>query len=431
MIKVIDAICGAGKTSYAIQLMNETSFRKKGIIINPKKYIYVTPFLSEVERIVNNTEAKFSEPTGLKGSKYEHVKKLVEAEENIVMTHELFSRLDEDILSDIQLSGYNLIMDEVANVLDQISISHQDLEYLLQLKVIEVSENGKVTWLDEEYNIYDADARFRDIKVLADKDNLYLERNVAMFWIMDVKSFTCFKDVYILTYMFDGQLQKYYYDLFNLEYQKCSVVSKDGRYELVEYNKNIEPRAKIKDLLNVYEDKITKGRASTLNSNYIEKTNKQDKFILSKSWFRKSQTKEIEQLNKNLYNYFKNINSVPVSDLYWTTSKNYAVKLKNAKTKLNVKDDRTKDNFLPMNARATNNYAHCTAMAYVYNRFMNPLEKSFFENRGVKVNQDLLAVSDLVQFLFRGCIRNDEPMDCYIPAPRMRQLLYDWMEFKI
>ncbi|MHA4067886.1 hypothetical protein ACX16W_22875 [Bacillus cereus] len=52
-VKVIDAICGAGKTSYAIQYMNEHK---------DKLFIYVTPFLTEVERIKEQTIQEFFEP---------------------------------------------------------------------------------------------------------------------------------------------------------------------------------------------------------------------------------------------------------------------------------------------------------------------------------------------------------------------------------
>ena len=41
-IKIIDSIMGSGKTSWAIQEMNKN---------NDKSYIYITPFLSAVERI--------------------------------------------------------------------------------------------------------------------------------------------------------------------------------------------------------------------------------------------------------------------------------------------------------------------------------------------------------------------------------------------
>ena len=41
-INVVDSIMGAGKTSYAIQMMTERT---------EDKFMYVTPFLDEVSRI--------------------------------------------------------------------------------------------------------------------------------------------------------------------------------------------------------------------------------------------------------------------------------------------------------------------------------------------------------------------------------------------
>ncbi|QPW59134.1 hypothetical protein IRP63_13840 (plasmid) [Clostridium botulinum] len=56
-INIIDAICGAGKTQYAIQMMNNSN-----VIEN--KFIYITPFLKEVDRVKKSvTTRKFYEPT--------------------------------------------------------------------------------------------------------------------------------------------------------------------------------------------------------------------------------------------------------------------------------------------------------------------------------------------------------------------------------
>ena len=33
----------------------------------------------------------------------------------------------------------------------------------------------------------------------------------------------------------------------------------------------------------------------------------------------------------------------------------------------------------------------------------------------------------MIQFLFRGCIRDDKPMELYIPSSRMRNLLIGWL----
>lgn len=437
---VIDAMCGAGKTSYAIQMMNDSyqqglevveGFGENSIIDKSDRFIYVTPFLDEVERVKKETVIDISSPMN-KPTKSNHVDTLVHYGNNIVMTHELFARLTVDTLSEIESQGYTLIMDEVANVLQQVNISKRDIEVLVSSGLIEIEESGKVNWIDEDYNSSEYDGqrfnRFNDIKILAEKDNLYIQNGAAMFWIMDVQSFYSFNEVYILTYLFDGQIQKYYYDMYGLDYDKKSVIKQNDKYILTNYDASKENREKIEKLLNIYEDGISEtGRKSYLNSNF---TNKVTNWDLSSGWLERASEEQIEQLKRNLYTYFRNQYDTANKKLFWTTTKSMAETIKTKKTTYNKNNDRAKDNFLPLNARATNEYRDRTAMAYVYNRFMNPMEKSFFNNRGVNVNEDMLAQSDLIQFLFRGCIRNNEVMNCYIPSKRMRELLYDWLEYK-
>ena len=436
---VIDAICGAGKTSYAIQMMNESyqqgletieGFGEDGYIDKSDKFIYVTPFLDEAERIKHETNIDIITPVN-KPTKSKHVDMLVKYGHNIVMTHELFAKLSISTLKEIELQGYTLIMDEVANVLQQVNISKRDIEVLVSSGLIEIKEKGKVDWIDEDYDNekYNGQKnRFNDIKTLAEKDNLYMQNGAAMFWVMDVQSFYSFNEVYILTYLFDGQIQKYYYDMHELDYTKKSVTKQNDRYILTDYDKLKENRENINQLLNIYEDGVSKtGRKSYLNSNFVNKTTNWD---LSSGWLERASKEQIEQIKRNLYTYFRNQSDTPNKKLFWTTTKSIAETIKTKKTTYNKNNDRNKDNFLPLNARATNEYSDRTAVAYVYNRFMNPMEKSFFYSRGVSVNEDMLAQSDLIQFLFRGCIRNNEEMNCYIPSKRMRELLYDWLEYK-
>ncbi|MDA1958183.1 hypothetical protein [Bacillus cereus group sp. BcHK114] len=435
-IKVIDAICGAGKTSYAIQHINEQAtkvgFGDNAKYESDKKFIYVTPFLSEVKRIKEATLLEFFEPEASykNGSKSNHVKSLIEEGCNIVMSHELFARLEDETLMDIEEMEYDLIMDEVANVLEiyndkDISIK-DDFRMLAQQGIIDIERDGCITWKDPLYS-----GRFNDIKLLSQKQNLFLHNGCILFWTMPVMNFLCFENVYILTYLFDGQIQRYYYDLYEVDYTKHSVrKNEDGKYELVKYDKSLEPRNKIGVFLDIYEDYQRGKSVSKLNTNYLAKKNKRER-ALSKSWFEKAEDEQMEQLKKNLVTFFKSQSKAKASELFWTTFKSQASSLKNERCKLNKKDDRSKDNFVAFNTRATNDYADRTAMAFVLNRFMNPNEKQFFSYRGIEVDEDLLAVSDLIQFLFRGCIRKGEPMSCYIPSERMRTLLYRWINFEI
>lgn len=432
---MIDAICGAGKTSWAIQMINEAEKVDDFGLKPQKKYIYITPFLNEVERVSNSTKADFFQPDAKKGkgSKIEHFKMLVELDKSIVTTHELFKRIDSETLDDIEAAGYTLIMDEVANVLEPVTISEEDIGYLRKLNAIEIDELGKVTWLDDNYGV-DKNSRYKDIKIMADNDNLFILKEKAFYWTMNVKAFEVFDEVYILTYLFDGQVQKNYYDMHNVEYTKHSVQKVGSRYELIEYNPIIEPRKELFNKLNIYEDYQNGRSVSKMNSNYDSRENltaKQRNFQLSSTWFDNAPEKDLKQLKNNTNNYLRNICPTDNSKVFWTTKKKFAPVLKNPKCKYHKKDDRFKDNFVSFNARATNDYADCESMIYIYNRFMNPNDKQFFTTRNVTVDEDLLAVSDLIQFIFRGCIRNNEPMNCYIPSARMRTLLKKWSEFEI
>ena len=43
-VNIVDAVCGAGKTSAAINMINNSD--------DDTKFLYITPYLNEVERII-------------------------------------------------------------------------------------------------------------------------------------------------------------------------------------------------------------------------------------------------------------------------------------------------------------------------------------------------------------------------------------------
>jgi hypothetical protein len=95
-------------------------------------------------------------------------------------------------------------------------------------------------------------------------------------------------------------------------------------------------------------------------------------------------------------------------------------------------DSKAEDNaygYMAFNMRATNDYANVRAMAYLVNVFPNKDIKDYFNEQGVETSDDLLAVSTLVQWLWRGCIRKDkpEPLYVYVPSERMRGLFREWL----
>ncbi len=59
---------------------------------------------------------------------------------------------------------------------------------------------------------------------------------------------------------------------------------------------------------------------------------------------------------------------------------------------------------------------------------MNPYEKKFFTSKGVKVKENMYALSELIQWIWRSRIRDGQPINLYIPSKRMRTLLKDYLE---
>lgn len=412
-IKVVDAICGAGKTSYAIQEMKFPFC---------KRYIYVTPYLKEIDRVIAATEGDFKEPTSKnsEGSKLEGLRQLVSKGENIVCTHELFKLLDNEILELIDEMNYTLMLDEVLNVINKINITKDDIKMLSVTNTIDINDcNGSITWLDTHYK-----GKFEELKHLAKNDNLFLFNGTFMFWTLHNKSFEVFREIYIFTYLFDGQIQKYYYDLHGFEYEKYSVRHNGKEYELIPYNNKMDNREKIAKRLNVYEDK---GK-SKLNSNFCKKPTTN---MFSTRWLKGCDADTLERINTNVATYFRSLKA-NTKNSFWTTIKDVAPKIKSSRA--TYYKTSKKSNFVSVNIRSTNEYRNCIACAFVYNRYMNPVEKAFFEFHNVKVDEDMLACSDLIQFLFRGIIRqidSDEKLNVYIPSIRMRELLYKYLNYEI
>lgn len=80
-IKIIDMPMGTGKTIGVINYMNSHP---------EKRYMFITPFLDEVQRIkLNCPSLEFEEPSE-QYSKLNSLKKLIAEDKNIVSTHALF-----------------------------------------------------------------------------------------------------------------------------------------------------------------------------------------------------------------------------------------------------------------------------------------------------------------------------------------------------
>ena len=233
-----------------------------------------------------------------------------------------------------------------------------------------------------------------------------------MVWAMPISSFQAFDEVYVLTYQFHCQIQRYYYDYFGLEYKYFHIENKEGKYLLKETKDeemntyDIEFRRKAKELITIVDNK----KLNSIGDDY---------YSLSKSWFNKKENEPlIKQLKNNTYNFFYKYAKTKTEDNMWTCFKEYIP---------NLKGKGYTKGWIPLNSRATNDYANKQSLAYLCNRFLNPFVEKFFSMRDIKIEENEYALSELLQWIWRSRIRNGESIILYIPSRRMRELLENFL----
>lgn len=397
-ITVVDSVMGSGKSTWAIQFMNDA--RNVG-----ERFIYVTPINTEVDRIKEACPARSFHSTNLdkyNGRKMHVAKEWIQDRANICTTHSLFRAADPEFLAYVRDGNYTLILDEAMSVIEMSDVKATDIETLVKAGNIEFGASGRVKWLNDDY-----DGRFIDIKAYAKAGTLFHLSGRMFIRAFPAEAFRAFSKVYCLTYLFKAQQQRCYFDMHSLEYEiKAVGQAPDGTFQLVEHDEKAEGRAELYSMIDIY--------GGPLNEVGMKEK------AMSSNWFAKSTTADDRKtLQRASRNYLLNVQKARVSDALWTTKKG-AFKVKDYDSA-----------FAPINCRGTNQYAETWALVYAFNRFANPEEKMFFAKYGITVNEEALAVSDLLQWVWRSRIRNGQSVNLYLPSSRMRALLLAWSKYEI
>lgn len=396
-ITVIDSIMGSGKTSWSIQHINRNSF---------ENFLYITPFLDEVNRIIKNTTRDFKQPINRGNGKLDSINELLACQSDIASTHELFKHLDEESRENIKNGRYTLILDEVLNVIEPYdNIRNDDMKLLKESGCVTVDDDGFVIWNKEKM---DYDTKYNEIKILADNRSLIYINQKLLLWRYPPEIFTLFDKIYILTYLFESSILKNYFDLYQIEYEQKSISGQNGEYHITVF---FVPDTSIYiEKINIYDGK--------LNENVYQKING-----LSVTWFRaKINQDNIKQIKRNLYNYFSNILNAKAETIMWTTFKDYRSKLKGKGYS---------NQFVSYNCRSTNDYDDRFNLAYCVNVYLHPGITQFFKQRGINIDEDLYGLSEMIQWIWRSRIRKGENINIYIPSMRMRNLLNAWMKMNL
>ncbi|TNH39319.1 hypothetical protein [Paracoccus haeundaensis] len=397
---VLDSIMGSGKTTKIIDWM----------IANPQeKYLYVSPLLSEVEEripVACRDAIGFSFPVSDdETTKSKSFLELLRAGQNVSTTHTLFSLMTKEHLKLIKDQGYILIVDEEVNMIENFSTKYGDLDSLRAWEVIDVDQQnyGQVKVLKPTDS-----GSFKYLFDYAKTNSLFAtkDNNNALVVQLPIELLLSAKKVIILTYKFKGSILSKFLDMNNLTYIPFTEFDMPDEKEL---------KAQIKKLLTI---------ATTPS---IDALSKRAGF-LSTTWYNEGNARDFVALRSALASIYRK----HPKDTTLITCPKSAVDTRHSKSihdnkYINPKVSGPKQGWLACHTRATNEFADKTVMIHAYDRYPNRNVDSYLTSWGHSIDRGNYALSEMIQWLWRGCIRNGEPMTVYILSDRMKNLLINWL----
>lgn len=415
-----------GKTLLIIDMINKS--------LMSQKYIFITPLLTECHRIagtVYDPEDPYKRPivinsddtsvlyqyrdqdTPLRnrmfkhpyfsrnGGKAESLPVLLGNNDNIVTTHQLFVNLTPEILN--KAKDYILVIDEMLSIYELYTdFNKKEIDAMFRNKWISLTEDGiTLQFHRENYsgNIEDHvdptnNTYYETFATLCDLGQLLLIDDKVVIWELAANTLKSFKEVWIATYLFEDNIMSSYFKAHDIQ------------YETVKFGKK---PSDIKHLINVYEDS-PRSRLNTIGIKFN---------ALSATNCKNSEVKDI--LSSNLDNYIKNKAKCKKSELLWTC-------FKDAKPRVQKFGNNIYSNeWLAANTKATNEYKDKNTLAYLCNIFPNPELVKASSCRGYTINEEIYALSEMVQWIWRSAIREGKEINLYVPSSRMRTLLYRWL----
>lgn len=401
-IKICDALMGSGKTEGAIRYMNEHP---------EKKFIYITQYLPEAERIKRSCpNLHFVEPSSSLSAyqfcKTAHCAMLLREGRNITSTHQLFKLYTDEMLESIRTQGYTLIIDEAVDVFETAPVKPDDFQVLIRGGYLEKTDIGYHI-VDDSYSDGELVDLFNMLKHNQIVEIQHKKKTSYYCWMMPKELLEAFDEVIVLTYMFHCQDFCYYMQLNDIPYRYIGVEVANGCYRLYDTPGYKPPyTARLREKIHI------------LNVPRMGLAGK-DRTALSENWLKNNPDKRNE-VKANIYNYFVNrCRDIDKSRFMWGTYKSCQNLLK-GKGYTNA--------YLVFNQKSSNEYRHKDHLAYCSNLFMRPEKRNWLVEQGVEVYEEDWAMSVMTQWVWRSAIRDGKEIWIYIPSKRMKKLFENWIE---
>lgn len=408
-IELLDALPGCGKTHAITNYMAENRS-------NP--WLYLSPLASEVYGVDDEDSGTvvakaadkglqmYTPSDNAEGTKTDQILTFLEEGLDVACTHNLMLRFTKKHIAAIKKHKYNVVCDETLDLLSAYNMEKDDFEFLKNHELISINpDNGRVVFKDVDMG---DKARYADVKTLCDLGCLFSAPRSERMLVTQLSTdllFECNRFI-LITYNYKGSLMDNFLSLHGFTYEKLQGVQ--TRFD------NKEAKQNIVNLLTILETpSILKVQRGTSNK-------------LSKSWWINADSEIKDQVFKCIASCTKIAKTTKKEDYIFTCPKDI-VDPKTSKGYRPKATSVSKDSWVACNCRATNEYSKARLAVQAYNLFPNVSVVSYLQDMGCKIDPENYALNMLIQWVWRGCIRNAEPMYVAFLSKRMSTIFKEWL----
>lgn len=406
-IEVLDSIMGSGKTVGIIKWMND----------NPnKRYIYISPLLSEVEERIPQECAglEFVSPnTENDRTKSAHLLKLLKDGSNVSFTHSLFVEMTEEHLKFIDQNDYTMLIDEEIDFIesyDEKDYKPADIETLCDSGHIEIDHNnlGRVNWTWDE-NMFREGSRYSKMKRMCEMQMLYCTKNNRMIVVqLPISLIQVAERVIVMTYLFDGSIMSKFMEMKGVSTKHFNEVS------LMKTEAQVKEEA----------DRLIK----IFTTPSVRKVSR---LGLSAKWYNETASREdLKRVERAILSACRR---GKCEDVMYTLPKERVEARKtsrnpNPKPSIDVKGYHPKNCYVSCRTKATNIYSHKTVLVHGFNRHPMVSVHGYLKDYNFPIERDEFALSECIQWVWRSAIRKGEPVQLCFLSKRMEDLFIDWLK---
>ena len=199
-----------------------------------EKFLYITPYLPEAERIKNNCpQADFVEPSDRLPeyffSKAMHTLGLIRQGRNITSTHQCLMYYTPETIQLLKENGYCIIIDEEVTVLQaDKQIAYSDIQLAIDAGYVYEAAPDEYRRTDKPYEGGVFSHMFR---LMASRPLVYnksKQNGNVWYWLFSKELLEAVEDVFVLTYLFKNSEMDLFMQINNIPYVNIGIRRTEG-----------------------------------------------------------------------------------------------------------------------------------------------------------------------------------------------------------